>query len=445
MIPKTAFRSTRTRVISTGVGSVEGIFGRTHGVERSRVCEWALHKIFPAGDGISPLRTAPTCARERCSGRDDPSVLKGFSGMIPSLSSWRASGLRILCSLLVAAALFHRSAAAAPEDAALKKAGEFLMAQQEESGAFSEHKRNARNLNAMTSLAILALTSMGHQPTDETPEGRSLKRGLDYILRPDGQDDDGYFGGKDGSRMYGHGITTLMLAEMIGMGADSGQDELLRTKCRKAIELILRAQKVPKSDNNRGGWRYTPESGDSDMSVTVWQTMALRAAKNAGMDVPHDAIEQAVKYIKRCFEPERDRKRGEQEGKVDFGGFGYQGRGRELSTTAEGLLALQVCGEYEAEETLAASNRLLRDGIRPGEKWFFYLTYYYAQGMYQRGGQHADEGRKVTANVLLPVQQRDGSWEGTGGEERQGGKIYATSLAVLALAVKNHYLPIYQR
>jgi hypothetical protein len=164
------------------------------------------------------------------------------------------------------------------------------------------------------------------------------------------------------------------------------------------------------------------------------------------MDVPHEAIEQAVKYIKRCFEPDRGRKRGDDENvKAEFGGFGYQGRGREMSTTAEGLLALQVCGEYEAMETIAASNRLLRDGIKPGEKWFFYLTYYYAQGMYQRGGEHAVEGRKMTANVLLPIQQRDGSWEGTGGEERQGGKIYATSLAVLALAVKNHYLPIYQR
>ena len=222
------------------------------------------------------------------------------------------------------------------------------------------------------------------------------------------------------------------------------QDELLRTKCRKAIELILRAQKVPKNDNNRGGWRYTPDSGDSDMSVTVWQTMALRAAKNAGMDVPREAIEEAVRYIKRCYEPEKTRSKGKEE-KTGVGSFGYQGRGRELSTTAEGLLALQVCGEYESEEVKGAANRLLRDGIRQGERWFFYLTYYYAQGMYQSGGQHAQEGRRVVADVLLPLQARDGSWEGTGGEERQGGKIYATSMAVLSLAVKNHFLPIYQR
>jgi hypothetical protein len=87
----------------------------------------------------------------------------------------------------------------------------------------------------------------------------------------------------------------------------------------------------------------------------------------------------------------------------------------------------------------------LRVGIRQGERWFFYLTYYYAQGMYQRGGKYADEAKRLVAESVLPLQARDGSWEGMGGEERQGGKIYATSMAVLSLAVRNHYLPIYQR
>jgi hypothetical protein len=299
----------------------------------------------------------------------------------------------------------------------------------------------------MSSLAILALASLGHQPGDDTPEGHTMRRALDYVLRPEGQDGDGYFGASDphvgdGSRMYGHGITTLMLSEMMGMGADAKQDELIRQKCRKAIDLILRAQQIPKSEANRGGWRYLPDSGDSDMSVTVWQTMALRAAKNAGIDVPKEAINDAVRYIKRGYDPEGDRRSGVS----TSGGFGYMGQGRELSTTAEGLLALQVCGEYEAEEVKGAAERLARAGsIKQNERWFFYLTYYYATGMYQRGGKYADDAKRNVAEALLPLQARDGSWEGLGGEERQGGKIYATCLAVLSLAVKNHFLPIYQR
>ena len=323
-------------------------------------------------------------------------------------------------------------------DEALVRATQYLLQQQDESGAISNKMRNE---TAMTSLSILALTSLGHQAGDPSPEGQAVKKALAYVLGPDIQEKDGYLGQKDGSRMYGHGITTLMLAEMLGMGVDAQQDELIREKCRKALDLILRAQRIPKNESGRGGWRYTPDTSESDMSVTVWQTMALRAGKNAGLDVPKSAIDDAVKYIKRCYEPDGD-KRG---GNGKLGGFGYQGKGRELSTTAEGLLALQVCGEYESEEVRSTSDRLLKSGLTENEKWLFYLTYYYAQGMYQRGGKHAEEGRKVVADVLLPMQSRDGSWEGKGGEERGGGKVYATTMAVLSLAVKNHYLPIYQR
>jgi len=231
-----------------------------------------------------------------------------------------------------------------------------------------------------------------------------------------------------------------MLSEMLGMGADAAQDEVIRNKCRLAIDLILRSQKVSKNDSNRGGWRYSPDSGDSDMSVTVWQTMALRAAKNAGLDVPREAIDDAVGYIRRLYQPDT-----ESRGGTKMGGFGYQTKGREISTTAEGLLAMQVCGQYDAEEVKGASDRLLKDGVRQGERWFYYTTYYYAQGMYQRGGRHADVARQLVADLLLPLQSREGWWEGINGEERQGGKVYATAMAVLSLSVKNHFLPIYQR
>jgi hypothetical protein len=320
-------------------------------------------------------------------------------------------------------------------DAALKKATDFLISQQQENGAIAE--KGIRPDVTMTSLAILAMGALGHQPADPTPEGRAMKKGLDFVLKPGNQEPDGYFGKSDGSRMYGHGIISLMLAEMLGMGADEKQDAAIRERCRKAIELILRSQRMPKNEHNRGGWRYTPDAADSDMSVTCWQVMALRAARNAGMDVPKESIDLAVRYIKSLYSS------GERRGGP--GGFGYASKGTELSTTAEGLLALQVCGEYEAEETKGASDRLLQKGLRSGDKWFYYTAYYLAQGMYQRGEKYATEGRRMIYDAVLPLQRGDGSWEGEGGEERQGGKVYATSLAMLSLAVKNHFLPIYQR
>ena len=323
-------------------------------------------------------------------------------------------------------------------ESALRRAAQFLVSQQDQAtGSISLPNRSE---TAVTSLSILALGALGHQPGDPTPEGGAMRKALDSVLARDVQQPDGYFGQKDYSRMYGHGITTLMLAEMLGMGADADQDRRIREQCRKAVSLIERAQRVAKIEHQRGGWRYTPEDASSDLSVTVWQVMALRAAKNAGVDVAQESVENAVDYIKRLYQ-----EGPVLEGGVKSGGFGYQNKGIEISTTAEGLLALQVSGQYQAPETLAAAERLFAEGLKPGERWFFYTAYYYAQGMCQRGGKYAEEARRTVAEVLLPIQQQDGSWEQGGGDGREAGKVYATCMAILSLAVKNHFLPIYQR
>src|SRR6187402_1183630 len=91
----------------------------------------------------------------------------------------------------------------------------FLIGTQQADGSFGQDKRHS---SAMTSLSLLALACAGHQPIDRTPQGEAFQKGLKFILDPERVDANGYFGGKDGSRMYGHGITTLMLSEMLGMG-----------------------------------------------------------------------------------------------------------------------------------------------------------------------------------------------------------------------------------
>jgi hypothetical protein len=47
--------------------------------------------------------------------------------------------------------------------------------------------------------------------------------------------------------------------------------------------------------------------------------------------------------------------------------------------------------------------------------------------------------------MLLPKQAGDGSWTAANGEEKNHGAVYSTSMAVLSLSVKYHYLPIYQK
>jgi hypothetical protein len=210
------------------------------------------------------------------------------------------------------------------------------------------------------------------------------------------------------------------------------------------VELILRSQAQPKDQRNLGGWRYMPDSRDSDLSVTVWQLMALRSAKNAGLDVPKEAIERAVGYVKRCFKGKKG-----PDGKPDPTGLGacaYEpGQNPEYAMAAAGLLSLQVCGDYESPEVAASADWLKGRKLEWNSEWFFYGTYYYSQGMFQRGGDYAAHGRREVEAVILPKQAPDGSWLGQHGQERGAGRVYGTAMAILCLAVRNHYLPIYQR
>jgi hypothetical protein len=324
-------------------------------------------------------------------------------------------------------------------DPAIARGLSFLLLHQDKDGAIHTA---GQHQTALTALAAMALAAVGHQPADETKEGRALRRALQFILRPDRQEPSGYFGAVDGSRMYGHGMVTLALAELLGMGVDTQQDKLMMDRCRKGVELILRAQAVAKDPHNKGGWRYLPESADSDLSATIWQVMALRSAKNAGLDVPKQSIAEAVEYIKRCYFSARgpDGKPADLASAFAYG----NGRAPVYSTAAAGVLALQMCGEYDAVEVSSSVEWLRKRKLDYQVEWFFYGTYYFAQGMYQRGGETAAEARRDVEALLLSRQNPDGSWT-PHHREGQVGPVYATSLAVLSLAVKHHYLPIYQR
>ena len=68
----------------------------------------------------------------------------------------------------------------------------------------------------------------------------------------------------------------MAMAEMYGMDPDPELEDALR----KAVDLLIRCQ------SDKGGWRYQPKKSDEDLSVTVMQIVALRAANNAEIPVP---------------------------------------------------------------------------------------------------------------------------------------------------------------
>jgi hypothetical protein len=281
------------------------------------------------------------------------------------------------------------------------------------------------NNNAVNALALLAFMGRGHAP-GRGPYKDVLERGKKYILST--AQPTGFLG--FGS-MYEHGLATLALAEMYGMDPDPA----LEDKLRKAVDLIVKCQ------SPAGGWRYAPQPGDQDLSVTVMQIVALRAANNAEIPVPAQTIEKAIKYVQSCAMA------------APGGGFGYTGPGNSPQTSAGGTLSLQLLGKPD-DPTVKRSLDFLAtvpvawQGGNP--QYFYYFHYYAVQANYQAGGKYWNDWHPRIRELLLSKQNTDGSWDvPPGSAENEGAvgpnKVYWTAMASLVLDIYMHFLPAYQR
>ena len=317
-------------------------------------------------------------------------------------------------------------------DRAIVNALRYLALEQQPSGAWRIDAYGEST--AGTSLAVMAFLAAGHMP-DEGPYGQHISRGIQWVI--DHQQPDGMLIHRTShGPMYCHGISTLMLAEVVGMVGKKQAPEVMKA-LEKAVALIIKAQEVPKARNHEGGWRYSPASPDSDLSVTGWQLLALRAAKNVGCDVPKRNIDMAIAYVRQCS---------------SGGGFTYQPGQRPTTVrTGTGILALEVAGDHDevngepvhSAAAISGADYILRQPLRWNENHFFYGVYYCSVGMFKMGGQYWERTQPHIENLLLSTQMVDGSWLGPA--ERRYGRTYCTSMAVLALAIDYRYLPIYQR
>ncbi len=299
---------------------------------------------------------------------------------------------------------------------AIQNALKYLATSQLPSGAFDS--RYGPNMG-VTSLALLAFLATGNVP-EQGQYAEVLDRGLNWVLanaQPSGLIH--YEDGTSHGPMYEHAAATLLLSEVYGM---SERPEI-PAAVQAAVRVIVNAQ------NDEGGWRYQPFNRDADISVTVMQILALRGAQRAGMVVPAETIQRAIKYVKRCAD------RG--------GGFLYQtGSGQpNYARTGAGVCSLEVCGDYDCDEVRRGLDYLIANiGQDVQNEHYHYGTYYAAQAVYQAKDERRwQQWFPPMRDQMLGQQESAGCWN-TG-----VGREYATSMMVLALAIPYRCLPIYQR
>ncbi len=292
----------------------------------------------------------------------------------------------------------------------VKKGLDYLARTQSEDGSW---KGNYGRTPGVVGLCALAFMAHGEE-AGAGEYGKVLERAIGYIMRS--QNDSGLLAA-GGSPMYSHGFATLALAEAYGMHPSKDLGKVLK----KAVDLTISAQ------NAQGGWRYSVGDTSSDITVTGCQMMALRAAQNAGIEVPKEVIQKGVAYVKACSSPD--------------GGFSYQANrsGSGVARTGIGVTILSLCGEYKSEEVKRGADYL---SSRPLERhnYMYYGAYYCSQAMFQVGGKYWKDWNRQVSRVLIEGQRADGSWPGS-----TGGVECCTAMALLALEISWRFLPIYQR
>jgi hypothetical protein len=273
---------------------------------------------------------------------------------------------------------------------------------------------------AVTALGGIAFMQAGNLP-NRGKYGENMNRALDFIL---GACQESGLIASDNSNgpMYGHGFATLFLGEIYGMTAD----DRVHDKLERAVRLIQRTQ------NSEGGWRYQPAPLDADISVTICQVMALRAARDAGIKVEKDVIDKAIAYVRSCQNPD--------------GGFSYMahqgGGGSGFARSAAGVASLYYAGVFEGPDIKKGLEYLRqfgpgKNGNAANEGHYYYGNYYAVQANFLAGGDYWSTFYPAIRDELIAKQAHDGSWSGDFSEE------YATAMALIIIQMPNRYLPVY--
>lgn len=290
-------------------------------------------------------------------------------------------------------------------------------------------RRQGRGHLGVTALCGMALLAGGHLP-DRGPHQERMQRTIDYMLKC--QQENGFLSDA-GTRMYEHAFATLFLAEVHGMTrSDRARDTLER-----AVTFIVDTQ------NQHGGWRYNPFDRDTDLSVTVCQVQALRAARNIGIRVPVETIDRAIAYVRASRVP-RGRTKGLFYYKIH--GRGAYDKDREYAINAAALTALSSAGIHDDDlrdpvlEFLQDEYGTVAD-YYGSHFYFWYGNYYAAQAFYQAGGKRLETWFARLCKDLLASQAADGRWRNDTGP----GNAFATAMACILLQMPKQYLPIFQR
>ena len=318
----------------------------------------------------------------------------------------------------------------------LRKAAEFLWAQQADDGGFHSTTYGLlRSGQSLTPFVIVAL--LGVPDSESSRPAGAIERALEFISS--NTNADGSLGLMDDTAAdYPNYATALAVSALV---------KIRRPGYERRIEPMvaqLRAQQLcedngwnPK-DAPYGGWgmggqiHRPPEAGHVDLSMTRYVLEALNAS---GVSPSDPAITRALTFLQRSqnsnggfyFSPVNPEI---NKGGPTGGGFASYG-----TATADGVLALRVAGISDVDPRIANALTWLKKHHQPdrapgfdeasGEPWASGLRFYYA---------HAISQVLPALPLELPPQSPDGSYRNPVNLVKEDDPLIATAFALYAMA-----------
>ncbi len=312
---------------------------------------------------------------------------------------------------------------------------------------------------AATALATLAFLGAGHTPNQDGKYRKTVHRAIQWLIER--QRLCGCWTAQSSrQQMHAQGIAALALVEAQMMAPD------LKTKkaAQRAVAFIERAQ-CPYS-----AWGYNPYKGDGakwkiENSVTIWNGMALKAAKTTGLMVDGKAFKGMAKWL--------DDGKG-RNGRYSYSGV-YNGKDRTRGDGGRGsacmiassmmmrywtgvrpgqkdthrsanlvLQRLRILGDTTAvKNATLAARRGGRGGVRvPLNSSYRVGVYFMHHGtiaMFQTGGKQWRQWNPLMKKLMLLSQHKDGHWRGC------RNTTIATALGALTLESYYRYSPLYHK
>jgi hypothetical protein len=339
-----------------------------------------------------------------------------------------AAGLVLFISLASASAQppNARIGEAVPRDVRelYDKGLQFLAKTQSENGDWTGGEQGP----GITGLGLMVFLASGEDPNFGLYSNNVRRAVRSIISNQDGNT--GYLG----NSMYHHGFAMLALAEAYGAVDDryvwpGGKRP---RSIGPALELAVRAAITSQKKNPLSAWRYSPAATDADTSVSGAILVGLLAARNAGIEVPDESINKAVKYYTSMTAAS-----GQVAYSGGIGGFDESLARISIATLVYALARRKDLPQFKA--TLGYLVSKLEFTGRSGFGWEDYQRYYQAQALFQGDVEAWKKWNTLLIRQLKAAQQPDGSISG------QHGAAVGTSFSLLALALNYRFLPIYER